>query len=287
MKTLNIIGTGRVGRVLGQLSRDSLSIGALYNRQFADSESAAGFIGAGRPWPALATLPVADVWLLAVPDDAIAEVAIALAHAGRVRAGDIVFHVSGASESALMAPLAAGGARLASVHPAMSFADPVRSLASFAGTLCALEGEESAVSELDAWVKAIGGRPFSLAPGGKAAYHAALSMAANYLVTLNALSMQMAAQAGINDEVAGELVGALMQQTLANVRALGAEAALTGPIVRGDSGTVARHLAVMSHDTLLATAYRAMGGATLRLAGERPAPKGRELLEQLLVRPHG
>ncbi|GGY10457.1 Rossmann-like and DUF2520 domain-containing protein [Paludibacterium paludis] len=280
MTTLNIIGTGRVGRVLGRLSRGHVRIGALCNRRLATSEEAAAFIGEGEPLDPAGPLPAADLWLLAVPDDAIAPVAQTLRP--WVRAGDTVFHASGASESALLGVLTERGALVASVHPALSFADPLRSLDAFSGTLCALEGDTRALPGLEDWVRAIGGRPFRLSPGGKAAYHAALSMAANYLVALNALAMKMASKAGVESGVAGELVGALMSQTLGNTLALGPAAALTGPISRGDAGTVTRHLAAMADDAVVDGAYRAMGLATLELAEARLSREGAGALDALL-----
>jgi predicted short-subunit dehydrogenase-like oxidoreductase (DUF2520 family) len=106
-----------------------------------------------------------------------------------------------------------------------------------------------------------------LAPGGKLAYHAALAVASNYLVTLHALAQQLASRAGIGAQDAHVLLGELMQKTLANSLALGPTSALTGPIARGDADTVRRHRAVMSppQDVL----YCALGMATLSLAAGR------------------
>ncbi len=130
-----------------------------------------------------------------------------------------------------------------------------------------MEGDAAACEMLNQFAIAIGGVPFALAEGGKVAYHAALSMAANYLVTLADLSLQTANQAGIAPETANRLMLGLMQQTLNNIQALGPAAALTGPIVRGDAATVAQHLSVLP-DSLQAV-YRALGEATVALAGER------------------
>ena len=286
MPSLSIIGAGRLGRTLGRLAHDAgYAVVDVLCRDAAHARDAAGFIGGGRAVTDLAQLAPAECCLLAVPDAAIADTAHELAEAGVVPAGALVFHASGAGETSLLAPLARCGARIGSLHPAFSFADPARAVTGFGGTLCALEGEESVCVELERLAEALGGRPFRLAPGGKAAYHAALSMASNYLVTLNDLALNVAAQAGIEPVVASQLVGGLMRQTLENVLALGPAAALTGPIVRGDTGTVARHLAVID-DALCADAYRAMGRATLRLAGERlDEAEQRELAALLVSRP--
>lgn len=269
MKVINIIGPGRLGQSLARLAMDSgqYQIGGVLARSESSAAKALDFIGAGQVCLQLTDLAAADLWLLAVPDSAIAEVAQQLAAAKVVKTGDVVFHASGALEAKILAPLQAQGASIASLHPAFSFADPVRAVATFAGTPCAIEGDAAACEMLNSFAQAIGGVPFALAEGGKVAYHAALSMAANYLVTLADLSLQTAHQAGIAPEMANRLVLGLMQQTFNNIQALGPASALTGPIARGDAATVAQHLAVLpvSHQA----AYRAMGLATVALAGER------------------
>lgn len=281
MQTLNIIGAGRLGQTLGRLAQQAgYGIGSVLCRSVAAAEAACAFIGGGRPHTALQQVAPAELTLLAVPDGDIASVATALAREGRLLPGQVVFHASGAAEAALLAPLAAQGLYCASLHPAFSFAEPARAVAAFAGTRCALEGDPQAFASLQALARAIGGQPFLLAPGGKAAYHAALAVASNYLVTLHQLALQLSATAGMEPAQAQAVIGDLMQQTLANSLALGPAAALTGPIARGDAGTVARHRAVMAaaQDAL----YCALGEATLALAsgrldGERQAAVAKAL----------
>jgi predicted short-subunit dehydrogenase-like oxidoreductase (DUF2520 family) len=268
MLTLNIIGPGRLGKSIACLAQPHYQIAGVCASSLASSRDAVAFIGAGQACATLADLPRADLFLLAVPDAMIAEKAIELAASGVVQAGNVVFHASGASEASLLLPLKAAGASIASLHPAFSFADPARSVSTFAGTLCALEGDLEACDILHDFALALGGQPFTLAEGGKAAYHAALTMAANFLVTLADLSMQTARQAGINDEIALLLISNLMQQTLGNIRQLGPAAALTGPIVRGDQGTVDQHLSVLNN-TNSRRCYQSLGLATIQLAGGR------------------
>ncbi|MXR35568.1 Rossmann-like and DUF2520 domain-containing protein [Craterilacuibacter sinensis] len=269
MLSLNVVGAGRLGKVLGRLAQDSgrYRVAAVLCRDRSHAREAAAFVGAAQALDTLADLPPADLTLIAVPDGAIAAVAQALADAQVVRPGSVVFHASGACSSALLAPLTQQGALVASLHPAFSFAEPERARQTFAGSLCALEGEEAACERLAQLVVAIGGEAFYLEGEGKVAYHAALSIASNYLVTLVALAEGVAANAGIEHAVARRLLGGLMRQSLDNALALGAEAALTGPIVRGDVATVASHLTVL--DKGQGALYRALGQATVELAGDR------------------
>lgn len=281
MLTLNIIGPGRLGKSIARLAEPHYQIAGVCASSLASSRDAVAFIGAGQACATLADLPRADLFLLAVPDAMIAEQAIELAASGVVQAGDVVFHASGASEAALLLPLKAAGASIASMHPAFSFADPARAVNTFSGTLCALEGDSKACDALYDFVLALGGKPFHLAKGGKAAYHASLSMAANFLVTLADLSIKTAQQAGISDEIAHRLVINLMEQTLANIKVLGPAAALTGPIVRGDQSTVDKHLMVLNNP-ITRRCYQSLGQATVNLAGNQLTDEQQSALTQLL-----
>ena len=145
--------------------------------------------------------------------------------------------------------------------------------------LCALEGDAPACAALRTLAQAVGGRPFQLAAGGKPAYHAALSVASNYLVTLTAMAQELARQGGVPVELLTPLLGGLMRQTLENALALGPQSALTGPIVRGDASTVALHLQAMDD---AGARHQALGRQTAALAGERLSePARRQVLSAL------
>ncbi|WP_434633763.1 Rossmann-like and DUF2520 domain-containing protein [Chromobacterium sp. CV08] len=283
MQTLTVVGAGRLGGSVARLAHLSGQYQVLdvVGRRPEPLRLACEFIGAGRATTDLGRLRPADFYLLSVPDGEIASCAGELAAAAVMPAGCVAFHASGAGEAALLAPLAERGVLTASLHPAFSFADPGRAVADFAGTLCALEGDEEACLRLEALARALGGQPFRLAPGGKAAYHAGLSVASNFLVALTAMAQQLTACAGVPAELAQPLLGGLMRQTLENALALGPRDALTGPIVRGDVGTVERHLAALG-DAELAAAYRALGRQTVALAGDRLSDPVRRRLLALL-----
>ncbi|BCL76996.1 NAD-dependent glycerol-3-phosphate dehydrogenase [Jeongeupia sp. HS-3] len=281
---LNLIGGGRLGRTLARAWRDAgaVEIGAIVCRSLASADTAAAFIGAGTPTTTLDELTKAGLWLIATGDADIGSVAAELAARGLVRAGDLVFHASGALDRTVLAALAGSGAHLGSLHPALSFADPARALGQLAGTPCALDGDALALPRLDALARTFGGVPFSLAPGGKAAYHAAMVMGSNYLVGLTALAQQLAAQAGIAPETALAVLGPLMRQTLDNALTLGPTAALTGPIARGDHDTVAGHLAVIDA-AIVRDAYLALGRAILALAAPQLSESQQQALAALLA----
>jgi len=286
MQTLSIIGAGRLGRSIARLAGGHFRIAGVVCRSMAHARDAVDFIGAGTPLSELEQLPPSDLYLLSVPDDVLAATAAALAVNPGLKPRGVVFHASGALDVALLAPLAARGMRVGSLHPAFSFADPARALDCFTGTLCALEGDDGVSAELASFAAQIGARSFRLTPGGKAAYHAALSMASNFLVTLTGLAEGVAARAGVAPELAVDLLGGLMRQTLDNALSLGPAAALTGPIARGDAATVARHLAVLTLPAERAC-YVALARATLELARPGLSSAQQRALGALLERGGG
>lgn len=267
MDSLNVIGAGKLGRTLARAwhQAGTLAIGGVLCRTPAHAADAIAFIGAGSAVATLSSLPAARWWLIATPDDSIAEAVIQLAASGLIRQGDVVFHASGALDAMVLHALATAGASTGSLHPALSFAEPSRALLQLPGTPCAIEG--AAAAELEALAVALGGQPFRLAPGGKACYHAATVLASNYLVALTALAAEAATAAGLGESQALAMLAPLMRQTLDNALTLGPSGALTGPIARGDVDTVARHLAALP--PMLQPAYRVLGHATVALAAER------------------
>lgn len=268
-KTLNIIGPGRVGRTLGELLQRAglCAVQDVLSAEIATAESAVTFIGAGRAVRVLRDMRAANLWLLTPPDAAIAPVATALAAAGHVGQGDVVFHCSGSQPSGLLAPLVAAGAHIASVHPLKSFADPAAAVQSFKGTHCAAEGDAAALAVLTPLFEQLGAHIAIINPAGKTLYHAASVLVCNDLTALMEAGLRAYEQAGIERATAQAMMEPLVRETLDNVFALGTTRALTGPVARGDAGVLARQLAVLNAlDPRIADAYRALNQIALDLA---------------------
>lgn len=265
---LNIVGAGHVGRALGRLfaARGVLSVQDVLTRGIDSAREAVAFIGTGQALGAADALRPAAVWMLAVSDDRIGEVAAMLADRAPVH-GAVVFHCSGAKASGELDALRAAGAHVASVHPVRSFADPATVAAHFDGTFCGVEGDDAALALLLPAFEAIGARPVRIDAAAKTVYHAASVFASNYLVTVLDAALRAYQAAGIPREVALELALPLAGESLANVFRLGPEAALSGPIARGDAATVARQqAAVHAWDTPTGNLYEALATATWDLA---------------------
>jgi predicted short-subunit dehydrogenase-like oxidoreductase (DUF2520 family) len=232
LDSIAVIGAGRLGTALaGALRAAGLRV--------------EGPLGRGAD-------PRADVVLLCVPD---AEIAAA---ATRVTPGPLVGHCSGANG---LEPLA--GHEAFALHPLMTI-PPGSPPEAFAGAGAAIDGSTpDALEAAGALARTLGMRPLRVAPEDRAAYHAAASIAANFLVTLEGAAERLAATAGVDREALAPLVRAAVETWVA----LGAERALTGPIARGDEETVARQRAAVEERTPeLLGMWDAMVGATRELA---------------------
>lgn len=287
MKSLSILGCGRVGKTLGRLFRDAglFEIRDILNRTPESGEKAAVFIGAGRSVAGFRELRPSDFYLIGAVDGAIAGLAEALAASGVIVPGCVACHLSGALPSSLLAPLQALGCLTASVHPVKSFADPGGAVADFAGTWCGVEGDPRAVALLGEAFGALGGRMFAVDPNFKTIYHAASVLVSNYLTSLIEVGVRAYRKGGLSRETALEVLEPLARGTLDNIVRAGTEKALTGPIARGDAAVVAAQLAALDDwDGEIALLYRVLGRVALDLsrrqgvASERDLARLRELL---------
>jgi predicted short-subunit dehydrogenase-like oxidoreductase (DUF2520 family) len=227
-----IVGAGRLGTALAAALREA---GAPVDGPLGRGADAAG----------------AEAVLLCVPDAEIAAAAAAIAP------GPLVGHCSGALDLEVL-----GGREGFSLHPLMTV---TREGAPFAGAGAAIDGSsDRAVATATALAEAVGLRPIRIAPEDRAAYHAAASIASNFLVTLEAAAERLGASAGVDREALVPLVRAAVE----NWAALGPERALTGPVARGDDATVARQRAAVSERAPeLLPLFDALAEATRDLAG--------------------
>jgi predicted short-subunit dehydrogenase-like oxidoreductase (DUF2520 family) len=212
--------------------------------------------------------------VVAVPDDALLGVADELGADLRHRPPRpdlVVAHTSGATSVTALSPCQRAGASTLVFHPLQTFTDPSSGSARFAGAAIAITpsvmGEASPAAALGfALANGLGARPFLLPDDKRGLYHAAATLACNYLVALEHLAEQLFITAGLPKEEALSLFLPLVEATLDNIGARGTVAALTGPLSRGDTRTVSEHLRALAVDAPdLLPAYRLLGLATLDL----------------------
>lgn len=219
-------------------------------------------------------LPTDVVWIT-VPDDAIAAVARLLASSQDWK-GKIVFHSSGALTSDELSPLRAKGARVASVHPMMTFVRGV--VPEMAGISFAVEGDAAAVRTARSIVEDLGGRPFVIKKQNKVLYHVFGSFASPMVIALMASLEEVARAAGIRQSEIKRVMEPLLSQTLRNYLQQEAASAFSGPLVRGDVATVRKHLAELLNLPEARAVYVALARASLNFLPVR----NRRMLEREL-----
>jgi predicted short-subunit dehydrogenase-like oxidoreductase (DUF2520 family) len=266
---VGVVGAGRVGAVLGAALRlaEHRVVGAS-----GISESSATRIDALLPGtPRLdpeAVVRAADLVLLTVPDDALASVVAGLASVGAWRPGQIAVHASGLHGLAVLEPATRLGVTPLAVHPAMTFTGTSIDLARIREAVFAVTAPAPVLPIALALVVELGGEPVVVADEDRALYHAGVVHGANHVVALVTQAMGALRAAGVEDP--GRLLGPLVRASLdgALAEAPGAATTLTGPVVRGDVGTVSAHLvALRSRPGTFAT-YRALARATADVALE-------------------
>lgn len=245
-RTMNvgIVGGGRVGAVLG-----AALIQAGHRVVAASGVSVASVARIGRLLPDAALLPpdrvpaAADLLILSVPDDALAGLVRGLVEAGAIRRGQIVAHTSGAYGIGVLAPAEAVGAHPLALHPAMTFTGHSGDVARLAeGISFGVTAPAELRPLATRLVADLGGSVEWIGEEARPLYHAALAHGANHLVTLVNESMDRLRDAGVvhPERVLAPLLRASLENTFSH-----GDAALTGPVARGDAGTIAKHVATL------------------------------------------
>lgn len=284
-----LIGTGRVGPAMARrLHVAGYPIQAIISRDISRAEEAARFVGCslGTATTDLHQAREGDVVLIALPDDQVSPMAQRLQREVDLSADVTLVHFSGLKTADSMA-VVGSSATLISIHPLLSFADRSVAAERLDQCPCALEGDEEGLALAEELVKAVGGKSFLIESHAKAIYHAAACISSNYLVTLTACARDLMSRCGFDRQQAMDLLRPLLEATSANLSCFQPEDALTGPIVRGDLGTVEQHINALEEQAPeLLDLYRSLGGQTVKLAAEsgRLDEKHAAGLQRLLFR---
>lgn len=261
--SLAFVGAGSAATVLARRCVDvGLPVVAVASRSMASAQRLADRVEAEATDLAGAMQSGADAVVFCVPDHALSEVArAAAAHSPR---GGLAVHTSGSLSSGVLVSLRLAGMTPLAFHPAQALArdsDP----ATLIGAAAGLDGSAAAIASGRKLAERLGMVPVVIDPNRKAVYHAAMSVASNFAVTLAALAQELLREAGV--EQPSVVIGPLLRGTLANLNDQPPARALTGPIVRGDAATVEQHLAVIAASAPHALpTYCALGAETVRLA---------------------
>lgn len=277
-----IVGAGTVGTAVGVAwAGAGHRIVAVAGRQETVSRA--------KTWlPGVPVLPIAEavsgaeLVVIGVPDEVLP--AIVSTMASEVTRGVDVLHLSGASGLDVLEPVVGAGARPLAVHPLQTFADVAGALETLPGCAVAVTAADDDGFVLGETLgRDFGGRPFRLPDTQRPLYHAAAVFASNYLVAVSGAAEALFSRAGVPEALAA--MRPLQEATLANVHRLGPRAALTGPAVRGDAGTIDRNLsAIAAADPELVAPYVALCRAAMVVAGDRVAASRRPAIEEVLAR---
>jgi len=262
-RAIGLIGPGRAGVGLAlALARAGYSV-RLHGRNKKGLPAPLTLtVGDGRkppPW-----LGETDVVILTVRDDAITPLATSLANSRAISERHVVLHLSGVQGQEALGPLVTSRAALGSFHPLQTIVEPELAAERLKGAWAAVEGMPRAVEAGERIAKDLGMRPFRIATKSKAIYHAGAVFASNYLVVVEAIAQRLLRHAGLSDADAWAALRPLVEGTFENLSRHEPREALTGPVVRGDTATIVRHLESLAVDD--AKLYRALGRAALELA---------------------
>jgi len=279
---VGVIGAGRVGAVLGAaLQRAGHRLVGVAAVSRDSRRRAEALVPEAPVLPPDEVAAAADLLVVAVPDDVLADLVRGLAASAVLRAGTMVAHTSGAHGAAVLEPLTRVGALPMALHPVMTFTGTEVDLQRLAGACFGVTAPDALRLAAEALVIEMGAEPVWIAEDARPLYHAALAVGANHLVTLVAQSADMLAQAGV--EQPARMLGPLLGAALDNALRRG-DLALTGPVARGDAGTVRAHLATLSTPESVA-AYVAMSRLTAvrALAAGVLSAEGAEALLDVLA----
>ncbi len=267
---VGVVGAGRVGSALAvALSRAGHRVVGVSAISDASRRRAADRLPDVPVMPADDVVRAADLVLVTVPDDALAEVVRGLAEVGAFRRGQFVVHTSGRHGLDVLAPATENGALPLALHPVMTFAGGAEDVDRLAGVSFGVTAPEELRAAGEALVVEMGGEPVWVPEEARVLYHAALAWGSNYLVTLVTTAMDLLRATGAErpELLLAPLLGAALDNALRR-----GDQALTGPVSRGDAGTVTAHLrALRDAAPEVVPAYVALA----RLTADRALRDGR------------
>lgn len=240
---IGIVGTGRVAQAMGGYLLDhGYPVRGVWGRDHHKAQISADVLGVG-PYTSLRRLcSGVEIILLAVSDDSILPVAQELAMGDVDLSGKWVGHFSGSLSLDVLSAVRKRGAEVFCIHPLQTLPDPVSGRRDLVKATFMLEAEAGFQMQLQQWLQPTGNPLGWISPGKKGIYHLGACLASNYVMTLYHLAEEALTASGIEKAAASEALIPLMESTLRNYQAMGAQSALTGPVSRGDTVTVVKHL---------------------------------------------
>jgi len=279
-----IVGAGQVGRGLFKAFRASgIDVLGLHGHRPSGYTTSSGALPP--------TIADANTIVVAVRDDQIDGVLADLIDQrnggrGKIASGTVVVHTSGGAEPELLPRLAEFGLSGGTFHPMVPFANPDRAPELLKRAWIGIDGDDQARATSRRIAGHVGARTLEIPPGGKSRYHAAAVISSNFPVVLAAIASELLTSLGIPERSAQHAVHGLMEAAVSNIAEVSPSEALTGPVVRGETETVLRHLNALRGDPDARAVYKRLSLVALAMAAERGVDRSNidEMQRLLLLR---
>ncbi|MFC2012209.1 Rossmann-like and DUF2520 domain-containing protein [Chloroflexota bacterium] len=284
MLRIGFIGAGTVGTALAVgLNTRGYEVVAVASRSRASAEKLAEQVkGCRALGSSQAVVDAADLVFVTTPDDAIAPVVAGL----EWHSGKSVVHCSGSASTDILEPARKAGAQVGAFHPLQTLASVQQAISNIPSSTFAVEAEEPLLTTLQEMVVALDGNCIELKASDKVLYHAAAVIACNYLVTLVKVATDLWQTFDVPTNEASRALMPLLRGTINNIESVGIPNCLTGPIARGDTGTIKQHIAALGKEApAVLSTYRELGRQTIPIAlakgriDERQAKELEEILK--------
>lgn len=285
-KRIGIIGAGVVGTAVGVILREKGYLFAgIYDKQSASAETLGKRIGC-RVFDSVQKLSESsDILFITTSDSTIQEIVVILADCRAFHGEQIIIHMSGAHSSEILNRAREMGAKILSVHPLQSFANPDQAIKILPGSVFSIEGDREAYEIAEDIVDSLGGEYFFIDSKAKPLYHAGACVVSNFMVTIIDFGVKLLGKAGIPQNEAVRALMPLITGSVKNIEKIGIPDALTGPIARGDLNTVSHHLSSLEEMAPeFIELYKCLGFYTTELAMKKATidSKKREDLQKML-----
>jgi predicted short-subunit dehydrogenase-like oxidoreductase (DUF2520 family) len=267
---IGFVGAGKVATAFGRyLHACGEAVSGYFDRHPEKVDHAARATSSRACKSAMEVAACSEIILLTTRDDQIADACETLCRQGGVTRHHAVGHMSGAHASDILKAAQAQGAVVFSLHPLQAFAEEDKAVAELPRTFFSLEGQTDRLPLIETLLGRMGNPYFTISAHHKSLYHLSACILSNYLVTLMDAGLSALEHSGIDPRQGFQAMRPLIDGTLANIAEMGTARALTGPIARGDSGTIRTHLESLDSHGLdeIKSLYTFMGARTLRLAG--------------------
>jgi len=265
MLKLGFIGAGTVGTALAVLlNSKGYQVVAVSSRSLTSADKLAKAVNGCRAYPSPQdVVNAAELIFITTPDDAVGSVAASL----QWRQGKSVVHCSGAASTDILEPARQAGAMVGTIHPLQTLAGVKEAIENIPGSTFGIEAEEPLLSTLKEIATSLGGHPIELKAEDKVVYHAAAVIACNYFVTLVKTATDLWQTFNVPADQATRALLPLIRGTLHNIDTIGIPNCLTGPIARGDTGTISNHIKSLGKAApAVLSVYRELGVQTIPVA---------------------